>query len=200
MKASTIIQIAAGLYFTYDFVRYIRSGYMGRHFTIFLRRKPAEWVLNILLAAANIGLLYGLLILMEKLNSPILNFSWLQLIEKDAAGGNLVAAASFLPFVGIFFVALLALNIPRLARIEEEVFRRGTKSWAEAIPRSIKFGLIHLVVAVPVMVAVALIVSGLIFSWRYFVGGVRESTFYHTMHNYVALSALAPWIVKSMAG
>lgn len=107
--------------------------------------------------------------------------------------------------VPIFFVAL-ALILPFLAKAEEEIFRKGHDEWGSIVKQSIKFGLAHCIVGVPLGVGIALVLPGLFFGYKYkrardrnaeTLGDARAldeavmvSTAYHTMYNMVVVAFL----------
>ena len=195
MTVLDVVKLGFTLFVTVNFVLYARSGQARRHMTVFVRRPCIEWVKAVALVVVEVATLVTAIFLLMGL-SPILRFSWLSLLAKGEEGTNLMVAPAQIPWFGLIFIGLLALNLPRLARREEEVFRRGTQNWMDAAFRSLKFGLIHMVVGVPLGAALALWITGMFFSWRYFVGGVRESTFYHTLHNGVILAFLASTLIS----
>lgn len=104
-----------------------------------------------------------------------LKFSWLNLL--GGKGTNLIASpvsslgnqhpgiisllASF-----IFYLAL-CICLPYLAKAEEEMFREGKISILQRIKSSVIFGFVHMIVGVPVFVALILCILGWIFSERY---------------------------------
>lgn len=182
------------LVLTVNFVLYARSGKARRHLTVFARRSPKEWGIALACVALEVACVLALIVTVLSLGQPLLNWSWLLLLATPADGErpatNLMAAPASFPWFGAVFLVLLLFNVPRLVRREEEIFRRGTRDWKDALPRSVKFGLVHMVVGVPVGVALVLIGSGLFFTWRYFVGGVREASFYHSLHNLILLVGL----------
>lgn len=116
-----------------------------------------------------------------------MRFSWLSLLAapgQPESGTNLMVAGSAqAPWIGLPFTLLLFLNLPRLARYEEEAFRYGTKNWTQGALRSLRFGLTHCLVGVPVGFGLALGIGGLWFTDRYFRGGVPLSTRYHAVYN-----------------
>lgn len=196
MTVLDVVKFAFTLFVTVNFIQYARSGQAKRHMTIFLCRTPVEWAKAIALVALEVIVVIAAIIGLMELG-PVMRFSWLNLLAKGGEEGtNLMVAPAQLPWFGIVFIGLLALNLPRLARREEEMFRRGTKDWQDASFRSLKFGLIHMVVGVPLGAALALWIAGMFFSWRYLAGGVRESTFYHTLHNGVILGFLASTLLS----
>lgn len=67
---------------------------------------------------------------------------------------------------------------------EEELFRDGTRNWRHVLPRSLVFGLMHLLPGVPIAAALALTIAGLWFTRQYFRGGVARSTTYHLAWDY----------------
>jgi membrane protease YdiL (CAAX protease family) len=67
-----------------------------------------------------------------------------------------------LPMWSIFILAL-----PFLAEVEEKFFRKGVHSWKGITINSIKFGLIHLIMGIPICWALTLSVPGFLFACRY---------------------------------
>ncbi|GEM_PF-5940654 len=138
------------------------------------------------------------------LQNPVLNWGWWAVVAtqagQDGAGGNILTAPLSYPILAIPFLALLALVLPRLAEMEEQTFRRGTRSWKDGIWRSLAFGLVHMLVGVPLAVALALSIGGLWFTRQYFLGGVARSTVYHLCYNCVAFALLAVALVLSLGG
>lgn len=197
----SVVSFAFTALITVDFIRYVRSGQVKRHFMVFVRQKPSTWVLSFFggIAALTVVLLCAVA-LMEWIPS-VFGWSWLSAIatksDGPVSGQNLNLSAVKIPWFGILFTLLLALNIPRLARLEEAAFRRGTKGWADAIPRSLKFGFMHMIVGVPLAAGLCLTISGLWFTWNYFWGDVRRSTFAHVIYNYMVLAALAYFLLFS---
>lgn len=90
----------------------------------------------------------------------------------------------------MLFLPLLFFALPSLAKLEEEDFRNGTLDWSDGIKRSIKFGLAHLFVLIPIGAALALNVGRLWFTYQYFKGGVERSNVYHSAYNSVVVTLL----------
>jgi tetratricopeptide (TPR) repeat protein len=65
------------------------------------------------------------------------------------------------------FWGLLIMGIPFWARLEERVFRWGGNSWRQIAVRSTLFGLVHLIVGIPILAGFVLIVPGFLFACRY---------------------------------
>jgi hypothetical protein len=87
----------------------------------------------------------------------------------DAPSGNIMAApfrSGSVIIIGIFWL-LLTLALPYLAKGEEQAFRSLVFSTKNRIITSIKFGLVHMVVGVPLFIALILAVVGYIFSIFY---------------------------------
>lgn len=105
---------------------------------------------------------------------PLLRWGWLNFFI--SGGGNIIFApvaegskssnmlVRMLP--PIFFIALL-VAFPFLAHYEEEKYRRGYHDWNEIARQSVKFGLAHLWVGIPLAAGVGLILPGFFFAWKY---------------------------------
>ena len=113
----------------------------------------------------------------------VMKTSWLNLFGLE--GKNMFAFGTEFKFFGVLFFLLLLLALPKLAILEEEIFREGTESWPDGILRSIIFGLTHIVVGVPLGAGLALIIGGLVFTRQYFKGGVRLAALTHFHYNVI---------------
>lgn len=144
---------------------------------------------------------------------PGLKYGWINLFFNG--GGNMLIkpvqegsdSASVLVrlMVPLFFVAL-AFALPFLARSEERSFRKGHDEWSSIVKQSIKFGLVHCLVGIPLAAGIALIVPGLFFGFKYkrafdrnvdTMGygraedeAVMVSTTYHTMYDTILVAIL----------
>jgi membrane protease YdiL (CAAX protease family) len=100
-----------------------------------------------------------------------MTWSWISMLGSgaDTPSGNIMAApfksGSVLVITGFWF--LLSLALPYLAKGEEEAFRSMIFGTKNRIITSIKFGLVHMIVGVPLFVALILAVVGYIFSIFY---------------------------------
>jgi hypothetical protein len=121
-------------------------------------------------------LVLSVIIFLPKLSStPVLSFSWLNLF--DAKGSNLIVQpintsgkdiSKFLAFsYSTVMWLIFTLCLPYLAKVEEEIFREYYFDHKSRIKQSLKFGFIHMIVGVPVFVAIILSIVGWIFSIRY---------------------------------
>jgi hypothetical protein len=101
--------------------------------------------------------------------------------------------------VPAIFLSLLFPALPLFAEREELMFRRGAEgwSWRRRCWMGLKFGLVHLVMGIPIGVAIALSFGGWYFQWAYLrayrkTGDVREavleSTRSHLAYNAEILS------------
>ena len=93
------------------------------------------------------------------------------------------------------FLLLLFPVLPLFAEREELSFRRGAErwSWRRRAWMGLKFGLIHLIMGIPIGVALALSIGGWYFQWMYLRGyhhhggsvaaAVMESTRAHFAYN-----------------
>jgi hypothetical protein len=99
-----------------------------------------------------------------------MTWSWISMLGSDGdPSGNIMAApfkSGSVTIIGIFWL-LLTLALPYLAKGEEETFRSLIFGTKKRIITSIKFGLVHMIVGVPLFIALILAVVGYIFSIFY---------------------------------
>lgn len=98
---------------------------------------------------------------------PYLNKGWYNLIYPK--GGNIILAPfhATTGYAAIAFLVLLLLFFPFMVEYEEKGFRAYKILPRQYIPSSIIFGLIHLIVGIPIAAAIALIFAGLSYSRKY---------------------------------
>jgi hypothetical protein len=114
----------------------------------------------------------------------------------DGSGqGNIMFSGLKWKYYAMLFLPVLLFALPSLAKYEEDDFREGTRGWADGVKRSIKFGLIHLIVLIPLGAALALSIGGLWFTYQYFKGGVERSTVYHSVYNSIVVAVLFVTVV-----
>lgn len=144
---------------------------------------------------------------------PGLKYGWLHLFV--SGGGNVFIAPvtdasssdyAILRLVPIAFCLALLVAIPFLAKLEEDIFRRGYTDWKNIWWQSTKFGLIHCVVGIPIGFGISLIMSGLFYAYHYkrtfeknidLLGyltaedeAIMVSTTYHSMYNLIVITIL----------
>jgi hypothetical protein len=101
-----------------------------------------------------------------------MTWSWISMLGSegtDAPSGNIMAApfkSGSVLIIGGFWL-ILSLALPYLAKGEEETFRSLVFGTKKRIITSIKFGLVHMIVGVPLFIALILAVVGYIFSIFY---------------------------------
>lgn len=192
-----VIGWAFTAYVSYSCIDYIRSGEMRDDFGVFKGWSGRNWARLIAGVLVCFACLIGVAFLGDHL-PHWLKWSWLSLLatkgESDS-GANLNLAGATVPIYGPIFVLLLMANLPRLAGYEEEMFRKGTKNWVDAVPRSILFGLMHMIVGVPLHVALGLAIPGMWFTAQYFKGGLKLSTATHAFYNMLMATLLLSWVI-----
>ena len=203
--ASTLSYISYGVaaVMTVQCVRNITAGYVKEDFEVFKGLAKQEWFRLARICPVLVAIVFGLIIAAftypTGVFAKVLQWSWLSLIaskEDSAQGTNLVVAAGTnIPYFGVVFLALLFFNLPGMARNEEEMFRRGTKSWWDGVPRSLAFGMMHCIVGVPVAVGLALMIPGLWFTQEYFKGGIDRSTRVHAFYNMIMVPGLGVYAI-----
>lgn len=189
MSLFDIVTVLFTAYITVDMARYLRSKQLKKDFSTFRTLKKYRWIGAILGSTLLIAvtLTIGLSLYYSV---PLLRWSWLTLLQSPTQSTqptNLMTAGLRIPWFAMIFIPLFALNIPRLAKREEEVFRHRIRTPGQAIIKSIKFGFVHCIVGVPLAIGAALIIPGLIFSYIYTKGGTRLSTAWHSVYNYLIL-------------
>ncbi len=137
---------------------------------------------------------------------PPLRFGWWTLIGGQ---GNIVFGTTeetrgtpLEVIVPVVFVLLLLPALPLLVEAEERRFRLGAEGWSTGrrLVRGLQFGLLHLVVGIPVAAALALSVAGWWFTWVYLrafsrtgsrAAALAESTRAHLGYNLVVIGLVA---------
>jgi len=185
-----------------------RQAFRRRSHTVVLLRGvrirhvwPVPFVLAAVLAA------YGALSLV-----PPLRFGWWTLLGGQ---GNVVFGSteqtSGTPWevvVPVVFVLLLLPALPLLVEAEERRFRAGAEGWTmrRRVVRGLEFGLLHLVVGIPVAAALALAVGGWWFTWVYLrayrrtrsgTEALAESTRAHLGYDMVVIALVAVSVALS---
>ncbi len=154
-----------------------------------------------------------IVIALQLMHIPLLKYGWANLIFTD--GGNVILApildASTSPsiamqFLPVLFLLALIFVLPFLSKTEEDCFRRGHNAWGAIAKQSVKFGLVHLIVGIPLAAGLALSIPGFWLGYRYkraFEQKAKEmkpwaaadaavlvSTMHHTMYNTIAIVLL----------
>jgi hypothetical protein len=111
--------------------------------------------------------------------------------------GNLILSGLNWKWYAVVFLPVLALALPRLAQVEEVSYRSGTRNWADGSLKSLRFGLAHMIMLIPLGACLALTLAGLWFTFCYFRGGVRQSTLYHAAFNTTIVMVIFAWILAT---
>jgi len=180
---------------TFALVNSLWHGNLYRSLDVLRQMRPGLLAQNLLVLIVTVACALGLVRLF-----PWLNRSWLYLLPGwGSQAVNLNVLPATIKYFGPFFLVLLALNLPTLARSEELKYRQGTRDWRDALGRSVRFGLVHCVVGVPLYAGLALTVSGLWFTLQYFRGGVDRSTLHHVAYNLTVTLVVFPVLLLQMA-
>ena len=156
--------IGSALYSSYKDFRKDSSLLKMAYFT-----RPMDYLWSFLMV---IGVMTTVITLTSVGLPKFMTWSWISMLgdgSADAPSGNILAApfkSGSVIIICIFWL-LLTLALPYLAKGEEKVFRSLVFSTKKRIITSIKFGLIHMVVGVPLFIALILAVVGYIFSIFY---------------------------------
>jgi hypothetical protein len=184
---------------TVSCIRHLARGGLKDDFAVFRGQSWKTWLEVAVGDLAAISVL-AVVVVVSPYAPAWLQFSWLMLLagkgETVQATNQMIVGAQ-IPLFGIAFVLLLILNLPRLAAAEEDEFRLGTKNWLHAIPRSLAFGLMHMIVGLPLWCGLALAIPGMWFTAQYFRGGVMRSTMAHALYNFMLVGVLFVYVVIS---
>jgi len=156
--------IGSALYSSYKDFRKDSSLLKMAYFT-----RPLDYLWSFLMM---LGVMTTVITLTSVGLPKFMTWSWISMLgdgSADAPSGNILAApfkSGSVIIICIFWL-LLTLALPYLAKGEEKVFRSLVFSTKKRIITSIKFGLIHMVVGVPLFIALILAVVGYIFSIFY---------------------------------
>lgn len=168
--------------------------------TIYLKRIN-HYFIAILLAFGAMLTIIGLWQFMPK----FMTWSWISSLTSGEVNGNFMMAP--LQFKStlftILFWACLVLSMPYLVRKEEFLFRSLVFNNKKRLISSLKFGLAHMIVGVPLFIALIIAVIGFIFSIIYIKEfrkiakidpinadkiAVESSTSIHTKYNLVVIT------------
>jgi hypothetical protein len=164
---------------------------------------PVPFVLTAVIAAA---------LLLVQL--PVLSFGWWSAIGgvgNPVAGSTEQTAGTPLEWiVPLVFVTLLLPALPLFAMREEEMFRLGAErwSWPRRAYKAVQFGLVHVIIGIPIGVALALSIGGAYFQYAYLrefrrshlhTEALLESTRAHTAYNGVIIGFVLFAVVVTVA-
>lgn len=129
---------------------------------------------------------------------PVFGWRLVHVFKSDGRSGpptNANTLGLSMPFVWVVYGVCLIVSLPFFARVEEEVFRSDTQNWADALWRSVLFGLVHMLIGIPLGAALALTVLGLWLTQVYFDGGIELSTQAHTAYNLIIFGGSFAFLV-----
>jgi hypothetical protein len=136
------------------------------------------------------------------LQVPPLRFGWwtaLGGLGNPVTGTTDQTAGTALEWiVPVVFLLLLLPALPLFALREEELFRLGAEDWStpRRVAKAVQFGLVHVLIGIPIGVGLALSIGGAYFQWAYLRGfratgsrrgALLESARAHTAYNAVVV-------------
>lgn len=198
MTPLSILGLLFTAWVTVNLVRNIRSGVLWRDYAALRVLKGWRWLPALLGSWLVLVVVVAVGILLVAAWPQVMGWSWLMLLatkeEAPTAGRNLMVSGLQIPWFAWVFLLLMAINVPGLAMNEELMFRKGRKKPGVIAYQSVKFGLVHCLVGVPIGFGLALGIGGFWFALQYLRGGVRRSTAYHALHNWTLLSLAGLWL------
>ncbi len=195
-----VLGLAVTAVLTVNLTLNLRSGTLWRDYKALRVLKRGRWFWALLGGWAVLLVVVAVGLVLYNIWPKVMGFSWLVLVatpeEAPHAGGNILVKGLQIPGFAWIFLALFAANVPRLAMNEELAFRKGYKKPGPIALQSVKFGLIHTLVGVPIAFGLALSIAGGWFAYQYLKGGVRRSAAYHSIHNWTLLTWAAIWLAR----
>lgn len=146
---------------------------------------------------------------------PVLDWGWWSAMGGQgsvATGGIRNEERSVLPLlIPMLFVGMLVLAIPRLSQAEERTFRAGAekRSQIRNAMMSLWFGLLHMIMGIPLSVALAIGALGGVLTWRYLViqrrsgsseEALSEATLLHVAYNFIVAFIILSLTLFLMVG
>lgn len=187
---------------------YINRRQIGFLPLVWKRFRPGMLVEVLVLLAATLAIIFLLYAYV-----PPLRWGWPSLL--DIESGNIAispvtegseSSHLFVRLLVPLFLLALLITLPLFAAAEERIFRKGRLAWGEIAASSTLFGLAHLIVGVPLAAALALILPGLFYAYKYRRaylilkdhltedeaqrGGWLVATTYHTLYNTLLVGSL----------
>lgn len=111
-----------------------------------------------------------LIVSLSSVNLPnFLTWSWINLLSDTQDSGNVITLAftsRSIIFISLFWI-ILSMSLPYLAKAEEESFRSGVFGLKNRILKNIIFGLVHMIMGVPLYISLIIGLCGFIFSIFY---------------------------------
>jgi hypothetical protein len=155
--------IGSALYSSYKDFRKDSSLLKMAYFT-----RPMDYLWSFLMV---VGVMVSVVTLASIGLPKFMTWSWISMLGSgaDAPSGNIMAVpfkSGSVVIISIFWL-VLSLALPYLAKGEEKSFRSLVFGTKNRIITSIKFGLVHMIVGVPLFIALILAVAGYIFSIFY---------------------------------
>lgn len=105
---------------------------------------------------------------------PYTSYGWTQLLTSQGTNVLVIPITEsrdsdnpIFHLLGFGFLLLVIWVLPFLAKMEEDIFRRGKIELNEITKNSILFGLIHLLVGIPLAAGIALINTGFFYAYIY---------------------------------
>lgn len=107
---------------------------------------------------------------------PFLGWGWWSVFSHDGVAGNVLIAPLnqnlesphriVVAFIFLYFLAIFVM-LPLLAKVDEDMFRKGHNDWRSIGIYSVLFGLGHLAAGIPIAVGFVLILPGFFFGYKY---------------------------------
>jgi uncharacterized membrane protein len=147
----------------------LTSGLVRESYAIARTLRPRHFLANLPVMG---GVLTVAAILLQ---IPAMAWGWSKLL--GGTGGNVLLGAGDRSLAVVAIIVLVPV-MPVLVRMEEEAFRDGTEGRTplQRVTWAAVFGLVHMVVGVPLAGAVALTIAGLWFTNRYMAGYNQAAT------------------------
>jgi len=168
------------------------KGHLRENLAIIRQYRLRHLLAGLLLAAAVGGTAYGLITASPvfEVNPVLWAVSKVFHVGSGNGQANLILSGLHWKWYAVVFLPALAIALPRFSQAEEVKYRTGTRDWLDGSLRSLRFGLAHLLILIPLGASLALTLAGLWFTREYFKGGTGRSIISHAAFNTVIIAAL----------
>lgn len=163
---STLFTVGVAALVIYSVIDMLRSEFAKSGYMVLTKLRPIHFL------AALVSITSVVTISLVLYTVPFLQWGWWASLGGEgsiitASNSNATSVWSTVLSLGVLSFVIIAL--PVFAWFEENVFRKNSQNFSlkQLITSNVAFGLIHLIMGIPIAIALALIAAGFIFQRVY---------------------------------